>query len=73
MTFDIHKKEQEGQLYENSAGKKIVSLKLWTFFWGHGEHEWLSVYSHSLHNNIKDYINKIVCRVCYINTINGLC
>ena len=43
MKFDIHKKEQEGLLYENGAGEKIVShskLKLWTFFWGHGEHEW---------------------------------
>ena len=37
MKFDIHKKEQEGLLYENGAGEKIVShskLKLWTFFWG---------------------------------------
>ena len=42
MKFDIHKKEQEGLLYENG---KIIShskLKLWTFFWGHGEHEWPS-------------------------------
>ena len=39
MKFDIHKKEREGLLY----GEKIVrhsKLKLWTFFWGHGEHEW---------------------------------
>ena len=37
------KKEQEGLLYENGAGEKIVShskLKLWTFFWDHGEREW---------------------------------
>ena len=37
------KKEWEELLYENGTGKKIVShfkLKLWTFFWGHGEHEW---------------------------------
>ena len=43
MKFDIHKKEWEGLLYENGAGEKIVGhskLKLWTFFWGHGEHEW---------------------------------
>ena len=43
MKFDIHKKEWEGLLYENGAGEKIVShskLKLWTFFWGHGEREW---------------------------------
>ena len=43
MKFDIHKKEREGLLCENSADKKIVShskRKLWTFFWGHGEHEW---------------------------------
>ena len=34
------KKEQEGLLYENGAGEKIVShskLKLWTFCWGKGE------------------------------------
>ena len=39
----IHKKEQEGQLYENGAGKKMVGhskLKLWPFFWGQGEREW---------------------------------
>ena len=43
MKFDIHKKEREGWLYENGAGKNIVvqsKLKLQTFFWGHGEHEW---------------------------------
>ena len=43
MKFDIHKKEQEGLLYENGIGKKIVGhskLKLQTFFWGHGEREW---------------------------------
>ena len=43
MKLDIHKKEREGLLYENGAGEKIVShskLKLWTFFWGHGEREW---------------------------------
>ena len=43
MKFDIHKKEWEGLLYENGAGKKIVShskLKLWSFFWGDGECEW---------------------------------
>ena len=43
MKFDIHKKEQEGLLYENGAGKKVVGhskLKLWTFFWDHGEREW---------------------------------
>ena len=43
MKFDIHKKEQEGLLYENGAGEKIVThskLKLWTFFWGHAEREW---------------------------------
>ena len=43
MKFDIHRKEQEGLLYENGAGEKIVShskLKLWTFFRGHGEREW---------------------------------
>ena len=37
------KKEWEGLLYENGAGKTIVShskIKLWTFFWGHGECEW---------------------------------
>ena len=42
MKFDIHKKEWEGLLYENGAGKKIVShskLKLWSFFWGHGDCE----------------------------------
>ena len=36
-------KEQEGLLYENGAGKKIVGhskLKLWTFFWSHDEREW---------------------------------
>ena len=40
--FDIHEKELEGLLYENGSGEKIVShskLKLWTFFWGHDEHE----------------------------------
>ena len=45
--FDIHKKEQEGLSYENSAGKRILGnskLKLWTFFWGHGEREWPLVY-----------------------------
>ena len=33
-------KEQEGQLYENGAGKNIVGyseLKLWTFLWGHDQ------------------------------------
>ena len=43
MKFDIHKIEREGLLYENGTGKKIVGyskLKLWTFFWGHGECEW---------------------------------
>ena len=43
MKFDIHKKEREGLLYENGASEKIVGhskLKLWTFFWGHGECEW---------------------------------
>ena len=43
MKFDIYKKEQEGWLYENGAGKKITGhskLKLWTFFWGQGEREW---------------------------------
>ena len=43
LKFDIHEKEREGLLYENGAGKKIVShskLKLWTIFWGHGEREW---------------------------------
>ena len=43
MKFDIHKKEREGLLYENGAGENIVShskLKLWIFFWGHGESEW---------------------------------
>ena len=43
--FDIHKKEQEGLqcIIWNGTGKKIVGhskLKWWTFFWGHGEHEW---------------------------------
>ena len=41
--MNIHKKEQEGLLYENGAGEKIVShskLKLSTFFWGHDESEW---------------------------------
>ena len=35
MNFDVHKKEQEGWLYENCEGKKIAvhsKLKLWTFF-----------------------------------------
>ena len=44
VEFDIHKKEWEGLLYENGAGKKIVGhskLKLWTFFWGHGKCDWL--------------------------------
>ena len=30
-------------LYENGASKGIVGhskLKLWTFYWGHGEREW---------------------------------
>ena len=43
MKFDIHKKEWEGQLYENGAGKMIFGhskLKLWTFFHGYGEREW---------------------------------
>ena len=43
MKFDIHTKEREGLLYENGAVKKIVDhskLKLWTSFWGLGEHEW---------------------------------
>ena len=42
MKFDIHKKEWEGLLYENGTGEKIVShskLKLWTFFWCHGERD----------------------------------
>ena len=46
MKFDINKKEREGLLYENGADEKIVShskLKLWAFFWGHGEREWLLV------------------------------
>ena len=37
------KKEREEKLYENCVGKIIVGhskLKLWTCFWGHGEHEW---------------------------------
>ena len=32
----------------NGAGEKIFShskLKLWTFFWGHGEREWPLVYA----------------------------
>ena len=40
--WNIHKKEREGLSYENGGGKKIVGhskLKLWTFFWGQGEHE----------------------------------
>ena len=43
MKFNIHKKEREGLMYENGAGKKIVghsNLKLWKFFWDHGECEW---------------------------------
>ena len=44
MKHLTHTKEWEEWLYEkNGAGKKIVGhskLKLWTFFWGHGEHEW---------------------------------
>ena len=43
MKCDIHKKECEGLLYANGESEKIVShskLKLWTLFWGHGEHEW---------------------------------
>ena len=43
LKFDMHKKAWEGLLYENGAGKKIAGhskLKLWTFFWGHSEHEW---------------------------------
>ena len=31
-------KEQEGILYKNGAGiNKLSNLKLWAFFWGHGE------------------------------------
>ena len=37
-------KKRTGRIiYENGTGKKIVGhskLKLWTFFWGHGECEW---------------------------------
>ena len=43
MKFDIHKKERESLSDENDPGEKNAShskLKLWTFFWGHGEHEW---------------------------------
>ena len=43
MKLDIHKKEWEGQLYENGTGKKIIGdfkLKFWAFFWGQGECEW---------------------------------
>ena len=42
MKFD-KQEGQEGQLYENDAGKNIVGhskLKLWIFLWGHGEREW---------------------------------
>ena len=39
-----HTQKKNGKLlYENGAGKKIVShskLKLWQFSWGHGKHEW---------------------------------
>ena len=38
-------------VYENGFGKKIVGhskLKLWTFFWGHGECEWPLVISYKL-------------------------
>ena len=41
--IDTHKKESEGWLYENGAGKQIIGnskLKLKTFFWGQGECEW---------------------------------
>ena len=41
-----HKNEWEGLLYKNGAGEKIIGhskLKLWTFFWGHGECEWPKV------------------------------
>ena len=33
-------KKNGRKIYENSAGKKIVGLNLWIFFWGHGECEW---------------------------------
>ena len=36
-------KKEEGVLYENGVGKKMVGhsrLKLSTFFWRHGECEW---------------------------------
>ena len=41
--MDWNFSHKKGLLYENGAGKKIAGhskLKLWTFFWGHGECEW---------------------------------
>ena len=55
MKFYIHKKEREGLLYENSEGKNIVrhsKLKLWTFFWGHGEREWPLVFCYNIIYNL---------------------
>ena len=46
IEFDIHKKEQEGLLYENGVGKKIVGhskLKVMNIFWGQGECKWPSL------------------------------
>jgi len=40
---NIHKKEQEGQLYESGTGKKIAGhskLKLWTYSTFFGGCEW---------------------------------
>ena len=45
MKFDIHKKEWDGQLYENGKCKKIVGhskLKLWTCLWIESECESLN-------------------------------
>ena len=64
MKFDIHKKEREGWLYENSEGKKNIGnskLKLWTFIWGHGEREWPLITSHKhCKRQVKIAVNVIV-------------
>ena len=42
-------------IIRNGAGEKIVKLKSWAFFWGHGECEWPLVVA--LHIGIKIWLH----------------
>ena len=68
----IHKKEWEGLLYENGAGKKKFvghsKQKLWTFFWGHGEREWPLLVTYWDEKVPKCFIALVKCSVLSLLT-----